>query len=149
MDLNLINDSHKFDRDNLKHNSQRNSQIIEVKIAIEGELKEDKNEFVFIPFKSTNQIKIKIDNPKFDRTKNIFPFLYTFNKGEGEIYISPKKGSYYKSYIFESNIKLLNKDCFQTIEIIELDNKKTFIFGEVKIDNNRYYGLIEENKDFK
>ena len=149
MDLNLIDDNHKYDRDNLKHISQRNSQTIRVKIAIEGDLKEDKNEFIFRSFKSTKEIKIKIDNPQFDLTKNLVPLLYTFNKGEGEIYVSPKRGSHYKSYIFERNYKLLNKDCFQAKEYIEFDDKKTFIFGKVKIDNNKNYGLIEENKDFK
>jgi hypothetical protein len=146
MDLNLINENHKHDRDNLKHISQRNAQMIKVIIGIEGNLLEDKNEFIFQPFKTQNEIKIKIDDPQFNFAKNLNSFLYSFNNGKGKIYVFPKSGNYYKCYIFENNIKSLNKDCFQVKETIESDNK-IFTFGEVKIGNNKNYGLIEEYKE--
>ena len=146
MSLNLNNDNNKFHRDNLKIISQRNSQMIKVAIGIEGNLIEDKNEFKFQQFKTQNEFKIKIDNPQFNITKDLNSFLYTFDKGKGKIYVFPKKGKYYKCYIFEKNIKSLNKDCFTIIETIEIDDK-IFTLGEVKIENNKNYGLIEEYKE--
>lgn len=146
MDLNLITDNHKLHRDNLKIISQRNSQMIKVIIGIEGNLIEDKNEFIFQQFKTQKEIKIKIDDPQFNFTKDLNSFLYTFNKGKGKIYVFPKKGNHYKCYIFENNIKSLSKDCFQAKESIEIDDK-IFTFGEVKIDNIKNYGLIEEYKE--
>jgi hypothetical protein len=146
MNLNLINDNHKHDRDNLKHISQRNSQMIKVQIGTEGNLIENNNEFIFRQNKHENEFKIKIDYPQFNLAKNLNPFLYTFNKNSGKIYVLPKKGNSYKCYIFENNnTKSLNKDCFEIKEKIEFD-EKIFYFGEVKIDNNKNYGLIEESK---
>ncbi len=55
-------------------------------------------------------------------------------------------GKFYKCYIFENNIKLLNKDDFQIKICIEFDGK-IFTLGEVKIGNNKNYGLIEEYKE--
>lgn len=142
MDLNLINDNHKHDRDNLKHISQRNSQMIKVIIGIEGNLIQDKNELIFQQFKTQNKIKIKIDNPHFNVVNNLTSLLYTFNNGRGKIYVFPKSGNLCKCYIFDNNIKSLSEDCFQVKEELEFDGK-IFYLGEVKIGNNKNFGLIE------
>ncbi len=103
MDLNLIDDNHKFDRDFLMPISQRNYQIIKVKIGIEGNLIEDRNEFIFYSFKTNKELRIKIENPEFTFTRDLVSsFIFLIRKEATYIYL--QKWENFTNAIFSKTI---------------------------------------------
>lgn len=147
MNLNLFDDKHINNRENLKYISEKNSQTIKIQIGTEGKLMLKNKEFIFQPIGSRTEKKLKIDEPQFDNiSKDLRPYLYSYNKKKGKIYILQKnKNEYFhKCFIFDSIAKNLNKDCFEMIESFEFEDKK-YYFGMVKFGNIAdNYGLVEE-----
>ena len=147
MNLNLFDDKHISNRENLMHSSEINSQTLKIQIGIEGKLFLKNKEFIFQSGNKTEK-KLKIDEPQFvNISKDLQPYLYTFDKNKGKIYTTPKNKNenYYNCFIFDCLTKNCNKHCFEMIESFEIEDKK-YLFGTVKIGNyaNTYYGLIEE-----
>ena len=150
MDLNLSDDRNIKHRKNLKHISESNSQTIKIIIGFEGKLIQQNFEFG-IQLNSDNIHTIKIDDPQFNSFSCLKPdlYTYTYNNNKGKIIVLKNTYNFYKCYIFENDLKKLNRDCFKTTQYYELEDKK-YIFGTVTIGNEIFYGLTEEdNIDMK
>ena len=149
MNLELENDKHKKNRDNLKKASL-DTKTIRVNIGTEGKLKNIKNSFFFTPYKNNTQISINLDEPRFDVFNTLYPSLYTFNGNKGKIYIVPinnnnNKDSY-KAIVFNEIEKEFNEEFFKKIESFDLKDNK-YIVGIIKFENNKIPVLIKENND--
>ena len=153
MNLNLSENNHINNRENLRNITGNNSNILKIEIGNQGKLKNENNKYYFQPKSGVNKIEIKIDNPQFyNENGELMPSLYTYNNKKGKIYVlqKEKNKNYNNCFIFDGHSKYYNKDFFEAIEYFEYEDKK-YTFGNIKIGNiSNTYGLFEEyNKNMK
>ena len=153
MKLDLLEEKYDRNRATLRDFS-KNNKSLKFKMGIEGHLKYYNNAFYFCPFKSNTSKNIKIEEPKFDKYRNLEHYLYSYNNYEGFIYVIKKKdNNLYHCVDFCEKGKDFNKNLFKEMayfDKIDKENNK-YTVGIIQFPNDNFYALLKESleEEFK